>query len=418
MAYENGIISVKTVDGVTYGVSVYDIQRAVGRGTSHIGMLCSDIEWYLDHIDPVTNEPVYLPRRVGKIIPWAKYKPERSSIRGILTDADRKEKNYGLQFTPSGNDIVDFLFKYPSEWAYLPPRGEKNTAVNPTNVDEWCRPQDFNGYNRNAICFFYERGCTFPSSYTVGRGAGGIDFIVAFNGDHELTSKGALKLSDFDLIGTELNLGQFYCGLLFVHVNQNSQTVYEVITASAQASSEQTSTIHIAESNNVLDNFETGKTYTYYPILSQYQHASLARYRNSLPDVLIALPDPFAPRSFKVKEVTTELYVFFGDTALAWVAERGRLRVSFSAKCGGQSTMGASYRIYKAQNNEDMSGDPITNTETVSLNNETYTTVTTGLINVVDGVPDWVRVHLYYTNNDAVYDDLFISVSQDIPELL
>jgi hypothetical protein len=80
--------------------------------------------------------------------------------------------------------------------------------------------------------------------------------------------------------------------------------------------------------------------------------------------------------------------------------------------------MGASYRIYKAQNNEDMSGDPITNTETVSLNNETYTTVTTGLINVVDGVPDWVRVHLYYTNNDAVYDDLFISVSRDIPELL
>lgn len=80
--------------------------------------------------------------------------------------------------------------------------------------------------------------------------------------------------------------------------------------------------------------------------------------------------------------------------------------------------MGASYRIYEASDDADMSGDPITNTETMTLNDTTYTTVSTGLINVTGGVPTWVRVHLYYTNNDAVYDDLFIYVSDEEPDII
>lgn len=396
MIDENGIVKIGTVAGVTYGVSIGDLQTVFGTARNDIGQI-------------IVNEDINK---------WAKFKPERDNKLGVLAEADRKENYYGLKVTPSGNIITDFISAYPTEWTYLRPRGIKNTELNPTSSDEWFRLLDFNGYGHAAICFFYERGCTLPSSYTVGRGAGGVDFIIAFNSNNELNSKAAIKVGDIDLVGTELNLGQFYCGFLFIHTNQSNQTVYEVITSSARASAEQTSTIHIAENNNVLDNFETGKTYTYYPILSQYSHTTLTRYRASLLDVLIALPDPFVPRTFKVKYVTTELFVFFGDTAYAWIAERGRIKVSFSAKCGGQSTMGASYRIYKAQNNEDMSGDPITNTETVSLNDTTYTTVTTGLINVVDGVPDWVRVHLYYTNNDAVYDDLFIAVSDESPEII
>lgn len=347
---------------------------------------------------------------------WAKNKAERNSKLGVLSEADRKENYFGLQVTPSGSSITTFISNYPSEWTYFKPRGIKSTTLNPTSNDEWFRFLDFDGYNKTAVCFFYERGCTFPPSYTVGRGGGGTDFILAFNSNNELTSHDSIKVGDIPLVGTELNLGQFYCGFLFVHTNQSNQTIYEVITSSIQASSAQTSTIHFTETNNVLDNFETGKTYTYYPVLSQYQHLTLTRYRNSQQDVLVALPT--TPKTFKVNDATMEIFVFFGEDAFAWIAERGRIRVSFSAKCGGQSTMGASYRIYKAQNNEDMSGDPITNTASTTLNNVSYTDITTDPINVTGGTPPWVRVHLYYTNNDAVYDDLFIYVSEEEPDII
>ena len=382
------------------GIEISDLQAVFGLSNNAIGAL-------------ITRAAT-----LGRINKWAKSKPVRSNLLKTMTQADMQGVYFGLKVTPSGNIITDFISNYATEWTYSHPRGIKNTTLNPTSTDEWFRFRDFNGYDNRAICFFYERGCTLPSSYTVGRGGGGTDFILAFNGNNELTSKGSITVGDFALVGTELNLGQFYCGFLFVHSGQNNQTVYEVITSSTQAASAQTSTIHFSESNNVLDNFETGKTYTYYPVLSQYQHATLTRYRNSQQDVLIALPDPYAPRTFKVREVTTELFVFFGDEAYAWIAERGRIKVRFSAKCGGQSTMGASYRIYEASNDEDMSGDPITNTETMTLNDTTYTTVSTGLINVTGGVPAWVRVHLYYTNNDAVYDDLFIFVSDEEPDII
>ena len=72
MAHSNGRIY---IDPNTTGVEIADLQQVLGRVTGDLGQLCSDQEWYLDHIDPVTQEPVYLLRPVNRINKWAKYKP-------------------------------------------------------------------------------------------------------------------------------------------------------------------------------------------------------------------------------------------------------------------------------------------------------------------------------------------------------
>jgi hypothetical protein len=141
MSYENGIISITTVGGVTYGVAISDVQRALGRGASDLGLLCSDQEWYLDHIDPVTLEPVYLLRRVFKIRPMAKFKPVRHSKLGILTVAERASTRYG--FGTGLAPTLNLTQTYPqNDWEYKPPRGRAD--------NEWFRLRDFEGYSRGA----------------------------------------------------------------------------------------------------------------------------------------------------------------------------------------------------------------------------------------------------------------------------
>lgn len=157
MSYENGIISIKTVGGVTYGVAISDVQKALGRGASDLGLLCSDQEWYLDHIDPVTNEPVYLTRRVGKINKWAKFKPVRYPSVGatkantptLYRDINNK---CGIEIpiltaTDFASPNIQALITGADDYSFLPPRGAS------TN-NEWFRLRDFDGYDRNASVGF------------------------------------------------------------------------------------------------------------------------------------------------------------------------------------------------------------------------------------------------------------------------
>ncbi len=96
MAHSNGRIY---IDPNTTGVEIADLQQVLGRGTGDLGLLCSDQEWYLDHIDPVTQEPVYLLRPVNRINKWAKYKPVKQS---------------GLDFASQRN--ADFTWKDTANW--------------------------------------------------------------------------------------------------------------------------------------------------------------------------------------------------------------------------------------------------------------------------------------------------------------
>ena len=70
MSHRNGRIFIQTVAGVTYGVSVWDIQKTLGRGTNDVGLLLSDQEWY-------ENNGTYVLRLVDKISKWAWHKPIR-----------------------------------------------------------------------------------------------------------------------------------------------------------------------------------------------------------------------------------------------------------------------------------------------------------------------------------------------------
>lgn len=68
--HANGKIFIKTIAGVTYGVSVADIQQTLGRGTGDVGLLLSDQEWYDNNGTPALRD-------VNKIRKWAWHKPIR-----------------------------------------------------------------------------------------------------------------------------------------------------------------------------------------------------------------------------------------------------------------------------------------------------------------------------------------------------
>lgn len=74
-----------------------------------------------------------------KINKWARNKPIKHTRIGVLTDAQRIEKNFGLvapqSFVDSPNDLKC------SEWTYAPPTG---------GASEPFRMADFNGYNHKA----------------------------------------------------------------------------------------------------------------------------------------------------------------------------------------------------------------------------------------------------------------------------
>lgn len=74
-----------------------------------------------------------------KINKWARNKPIKHPNLGILTDAQRMEKNFGLvapqSFVDSPSDLKC------SEWTYAPPTGGSSEPL---------RMRDFNGYNHKA----------------------------------------------------------------------------------------------------------------------------------------------------------------------------------------------------------------------------------------------------------------------------
>lgn len=80
----------------------------------------------------------------GKINMWAKYKPEQNAQFAALTDAQRKNNNYGItipRYTSTGGpttagSLINALVNGVT-WTYAPPTS-------------YFRLSDFNGYNHNA----------------------------------------------------------------------------------------------------------------------------------------------------------------------------------------------------------------------------------------------------------------------------
>ena len=134
MAYNTntGIIYIDTNANPNVGVSIYDLQRALGRGEHDLGLLCSDKKWSGTSLV-----------RANKTNPLAKYKPVRHSALAVLTQAQRASTRYGFGAgLPPTLDLTQNNLPQ-NDWVYLPPRGK---GGGDGGSDEWYRIRDFEGY--------------------------------------------------------------------------------------------------------------------------------------------------------------------------------------------------------------------------------------------------------------------------------
>lgn len=222
MPYANGIISINTNTTPHQGVSIADVQKALGRGTGDLGLLCSDQEWYSD-----TNQNEAL-RRANKINKWAKYKPYRSSslVSTDSGDEGRIAKHYGLSVdafeslgSPStANSFLAKLVAGELDWVYLPPRGKGGGTA---GANEWFRLLDFNGYNHNAEA-------------PVGDVITGIP--ISANGDASINwdlnttpATGSITLGDLYIGNTALT--SYYLGVLLYQSGSIYGTTYHIVTS-------------------------------------------------------------------------------------------------------------------------------------------------------------------------------------------
>ena len=134
MAYNSntGIIYRDTNANPNLGVSIYDLQRALGRGEHDLGLLCSDMR----------KSGASLVR-ANATNPLAKYKPVRHDALAVLSLVQRASKRYGFAAgLPPTLDLTQNNLPQ-NDWVYLPPRGKGGGEG---GADEWYRIRDFEGY--------------------------------------------------------------------------------------------------------------------------------------------------------------------------------------------------------------------------------------------------------------------------------
>ena len=138
MAYNanTGIIYIDTNASPNVGVSIYDLQRALGRSENDLGLLCSDKKWSGSSLVAA-----------GKINPMAKYKAVRHSALKILSISERASVRYGFGGgLPPTLDLTQNNIPQ-NNWVYLPPRGMGGGSG---GANEWYRIRDFEGYATGA----------------------------------------------------------------------------------------------------------------------------------------------------------------------------------------------------------------------------------------------------------------------------
>lgn len=141
--YVNGRVFIDTSTDPDTGISIGDIQKAVGRGTGDLGLLCSDQEWYDTGETDQQGNPVYALRRIDKIKTYAKYKPNGSTLKARLTLAQRQAANCGIDCTDSSTGC------FSTSPASLMDRAKASCRWNKV-IPTVFRILDFEEYNANA----------------------------------------------------------------------------------------------------------------------------------------------------------------------------------------------------------------------------------------------------------------------------
>lgn len=161
MAHTSNYSEISANPNGTDGLNIWELATALGRttvGEQDLGRLCSDQTYN-------TTDQQW--ERVYAINKWAKNKSIRHESPGILTEQQRKDKAYGLE--PENFEspvyVISALINGSDGWTYLPPRGIRNSVLNPTNNDEWFRLLDFDGYHKNAATPYRIGSVAHPSVY-------------------------------------------------------------------------------------------------------------------------------------------------------------------------------------------------------------------------------------------------------------
>lgn len=233
-------------------VSIYDVQRALGTSENDLGTLC-------------TRTSINM---------WAKYKPINYNAIGVITDANRATKNYGIKDIPDWSRItymLSFLFGTPSSsnapncgikpayWAWDFPQGG---ASSPYRLTDFVNP--------NSATQGYFQGAEPPigaiSSDTYNYGSDGKIRIIYANGAQ---SANTIKLSELSYL-IQFSWSTMYFGVALCRIDVTPNVNYIATQFNGdgdinmQTALEQGLWVDIAQAD-----LPTG-IYKCYPIVSEY----------------------------------------------------------------------------------------------------------------------------------------------------
>lgn len=388
----NGIVKVGTVSGVTYGVSIGDLQTVLSAPANDIGGIITDT-------DVVINE-------------CAKYKPERSNKLGVLTLAERQDNYFGLDITPCGpnGNLGSFLSRYPDEWAYLRPRGAGQTPK------EWFRLLDFDGYNHAANSFLNPNDQILPSEYIIIAGSSGCTFRIGINTGNSLHTN-SIGVGDIKLGGSEgTAFGSLYFGIVFVKDSDNSTKFFTASSVLNNDGYGSEITIPQNQADDALVGIETSVQYTAYVVLSMFQQTDTTHYSFKNTDRIVSLP--IIPFSFKARPLSTAQNIAIISRSAVF-GERGILTVKFTLKMSATGSAPTTistvqYIIKAASSNTDTTGTQLATGTVLNLSTTENKSVTWS------GRPTqplWVYIYAYNEANSSVYAEGWAKVrtSGDIP---
>lgn len=165
MAYDN------TTKVITAPVDMTDIADALNVGSLDLGTLCTS----------------------GKVNMWSKNKPVRYKTYNALTDLQRQQANYGIDFSKAHDTTYEGCLEKALDvdeserckYHYLQPRG---------GADEPYRMLDFDGYRHNA-----EKPYGYTLSHLKGDENGWVDAYINANADLTLADLNPSELDTSDI---------------------------------------------------------------------------------------------------------------------------------------------------------------------------------------------------------------------------
>lgn len=308
MIDENGIVKIGTVAGVTYGVSIGDLQTVFGTARNDIGQI-------------IVNEDINK---------WAKFKPLRSNKLGVLTDAERVELNQGLVMTKYTSP-ADFIAGYENDYAYLRPRGK-------ATYNEWFRFLDFNGYNHLAEGPVSSFAC--PSGDVIENQ----DIIVRlYLNPSSQVPTGSLLWSDFDPEEDHL-MSEYYFGVIIKTVGSSTYRVLTMDTPIGTGYPIQEMALTLPASL-----FTLMESYTIYPILSYTPYTTVTQ-QSAYVTGFYSVPDA-EPRTIQIRTVLIMVSIAITDFTATSGSLPGRwswsLTGAMQVNAGTTVTGEILYRIYE-----------------------------------------------------------------------